>query len=606
MNLGAKVLRALKSCLELLTRETSVAALFPSTPVIPFYCETETCCSQKKFTVAKTRQKTVQSLAGPFIAHETLLECEICSKVYSSQELLRLVPERCNVSYDVLVFVGMEILLKHRTIQEVLDQLSDRNVRISKSEVGYLVRKFVLYLAVAHQRATPRINQAMTLSGGYILHLDAAHEADAPVLFTGIDSLSKMVLANVKMPSESSDHIAPFLRKLRENYGEPLACVHDMSKGICKAVKDELPGVPDYICHYHFLADIGKDLLEPSYRSLRICLRNHSASTRLNSLARETKKELAAKNQKSSLLAKAIGKAFKPESPELVEEALIYSLSLWILKGKNTGNGYRFPFDRPLLEFAERVLQMKANMSEMKASAGDQNFSGKFIKKFEKIVFDVVEDQELTKAVRELKWRSRIFDHLRAAMRFALPNGSDGLNEKGADVDMQVIKDSVSKFKNQIKENPKLSSDRLIGNMLEQIDKYGEKLFAAPLIVNTPAGKVAIIPQRTNNILEQFFRKMRRGYRRRTGNDCMRREFRSMLADTPLIKNLENSKYLEILLNGKQGLEELFAGLGENAVKEMEKTQVECRYILPGFCALAKLKNLPEKISSFLSNIAKN
>jgi len=61
-------------------------------------------------------------------------------------------------------------------------------------------------------------------------------------------------------------------------------------------------------------------------------------------------------------------------------------------------------------------------------------------------------------------------------------------------------------------------------------------------------GSMAIYPQRTNNMLEQFFRNLRRGHRRKSGNNSMHRVLQAMLADTPLIKNLENPKYMEILL----------------------------------------------------------
>ena len=598
-------MRALKACLVLLKKETSVAALFPRPPVVRFRCETRTCCGRSELTVLKTRRKTVQSLAGPFVARETLLECGVCSKVHSSEELLRLVPARCNFAYDVLVFVGRALFLGHRTIQEVRDELAERNVAISRSEAAYLGRKFVLYTAAAHKRATPRISRAMNLSGGYVLHLDAAHETDAPVVFAGMDGLSKIVLASAKMPSESSEHIAPFLRALRESYGDPAACVHDMGKGICKAVADELPGVPDSICHWHFLADIGDDLLGDSYGSLRKSLRKHSASTRLSSLAREAKKELFADSAESRRLARAIGGAASPDGPELVEPALIYSLSLWILQGKQCGDGRGFPFDRPLLEFSERILRAKERLPEIKAPAKEGNFDGKFMKKFEDILFDAASDACFLKAVGELRWRGRIFDRLRRAMRFALPNEAGGLNENGENFDMRRVEESVSKFKNRIEKDGKLSSDRLIRKMIEQIDRYREKLFAAPVVVDTPNGKITVYPQRTNNILEQFFRGMRRAHRRKTGNDCMRREFRSMLADTPLIRNLENPEYMKILLDGKENLEELFAQLGESAIKDMEKSQVENSHILPGYATLAKLKELPEKIVSFLAHVKK-
>ena len=46
--------------------------------------------------------------------------------------------------------------------------------------------------------------------------------------------------------------------------------------------------------------------------------------------------------------------------------------------------------------------------------------------------------------------------------------------------------------------------------MIAQIDKYWDKLFADPITVNTPIGQVTIQPQRTNNLLERFFRDFKR------------------------------------------------------------------------------------------------
>ena len=78
-----------------------------------------------------------------------------------------------------------------------------------------------------------------------------------------------------------------------------------------------------------------------------------------------------------------------------------------------------------------------------------------------------------------------------------------------------------------------------------------------------------------------------------------------MLADTPLVRNLENPEYVKILLGEKENLEDLFAELGQSAAEDVVESQVEHSYILPGFSALAKLKKLPEKIICFLSSIAK-
>jgi hypothetical protein len=142
-------------------------------------------------------------------------------------------------------------------------------------------------------------------------------------------------------------------------------------------------------------------------------------------------------------------------------------------------------------------------------------------------------DIGLGQAVEELRWRSQTFDLLRKAMRIALPDGGNGLNDDGTPEVMGSIRRGVARFREELEKDPKLTADRLSQKMAEQIDKYGDKLFADPIEVMTPQGKASIYPQRTNNILEQFFRGVRRGNRRKTGNNSMHRVLQTMLADTP-------------------------------------------------------------------------
>lgn len=118
-------------------------------------------------------------------------------------------------------------------------------------------------------------------------------------------------------------------------------------------------------------------------------------------------------------------------------------------------------------------------------------------------------------------------------MRIALPDGGNGLNDDGTPEVMVSIRQGVALFREELEMDRKLTADRLSKKMAEQIDKYGEKLFADPIKVMTPQGKATIYPQRTNNILEQFFRGVRRGHRRKSGNNSMHRVLQTMLADTP-------------------------------------------------------------------------
>jgi len=147
-----------------------------------------------------------------------------------------------------------------------------------------------------------------------------------------------------------------------------------------------------------------------------------------------------------------------------------------------------------------------------------------------------------------------------------------------------------------------LMADSLTIKMLARIDKYNEKLFADPIDVDTPAGKITISRQRTNNILERLFRFQRRGYRRRSGNNSMQRCLQAMLADTPLVENLDNPDYMETLLDGKSSLEDLFVAIESNSGAELKTTDNITSRIPPGYRPLIALPDLPNKLIGAFSN----
>jgi len=539
-------------------------------------------------------------MTGPLIAHETVRQCPACGKVFGSHTLLQLAPARSNVAYDVMIFVGRAMYQRHKTTEEIRAELAVRNVFLSLSEINYLGRKFILYLARAHRQAIPRIRETMSTAGGYMLHLDATHAGDAPALMTGLDSLSKIVLANIKIPSEHTDHIIPFLNDIKDIFGTPRACVHDMGSGICKAVNQVFPGVLDFICHFHFLRDIGKDFLDPAYGQLRNRLRSHAISSKLSALARETRQAACEQSSDPMSLAQAILSA--EETPPLLPLLSAYSLASWALDGKHTGDGYGFPFDRPLLTFAERLIDVDHQMPRLlKLSKNDESNNIQYLYKLYWAASEVAEDPTVKNLVEELKWRSRIFDSLRKAMRIALPGGN-GLNDDGTTQAMSSIQEAVKRFRSRIDQDPTLASDPLCLKMAKQIDKYRDKLFADPIDVDTPSGPVRIYPQRTNNILEQFFRELNRGNRRKTGNNSMQRVLKNMLADTPLIKNLDNPNYMATLLGDKTSLEGLFASMDPIPVASEIELQSGVDRILPGFRKIIKLPTLPEHLIRMAAN----
>ena len=118
----------------------------------------------------------------------------------------------------------------------------------------------------------------------------------------------------------------------------------------------------------------------------------------------------------------------------------------------------------------------------------------------------VADDPVLQSAISGIQPEMVIFDKLRCAMRIADPLGKKGLNDDGMDEDIRTIEAKVNEFRCLLIEYKKLSDDQTYESFLVQLDKYWDKLFTDPIEVETPTSKITIQPQRTNNILEHFFR----------------------------------------------------------------------------------------------------
>jgi len=85
----------------------------------------------------------------------------------------------------------------------------------------------------------------------------------------------------------------------------------------------------------------------------------------------------------------------------------------------------------------------------------------------------------------------------------------------------------------------------------------------------------------------------------------MNKKLRTMLADTPLVKNLENKDYLEILLNGNATLEERFSEIDVNTVREeLNKSQERSERIPTVIRRLIKKPDLPQIITDLFQKAA--
>ena len=560
--------------------------------------------------VYKTQCRTVQTLPlGCFSAHETLLHCERCPNdtLYGAESLSQLVPAGCTFGYDVLVFVGRALFLRQRRAEEIIAELQAHQVRLSPSEVGYLGKKFVVYLALAHRQSAPRLQQAMRAQGGYILHLDGTGEGGGPMLMSSLDSLSEIVLGNVKVPSEKTEQIVPFLEEIKRRFGVPVAAVHDMGHGILAAVRRVFPGVPDFVCHFHFLRDAGKDLLEADYDTVRQRLRQHGLTEKLLYYARRFK---AAIDEQPGLVERFCqdvqGHCLPSQKLEVFPLLCAYALIQWALEGKADGEGYGFPFDRPHVQFAKRLRALGQGLEQIKdVHLRGQWADNKPLFKLSCELKSICADDGLQRMLTAIDLKIEVFDRLRGAMRIAEAGGAAGLNSGSRPMAIGPIQKAVEHFHQEMTSRADYPSTPHWQALIGQIDKYKDKLFADPITVKTPGGSRRLQPQRTNNLMERFFRDFRRAARRRSGHNSISRLLQSMIADTPLVRNLENPGYLKTLLNGQATLEERFAQIDAETVrKELRTVQGSLEKVPPKIRQLIALPAFPEAICCLFQKAA--
>ncbi|MCR4330715.1 MAG: transposase [Patescibacteria group bacterium] len=582
--------------LKKLQSKLSPGVLFPQKPLIRFAPNQDFCpeCNAVSH-VWKTHTREVATLRiGHFIAHETQTYCPRCAdqSVFPAEELQQLVSPGARYGYDVIAFIGQAIFLHCRNGKEIQQELQAQNITISLREIDYLGRRFIVYLALAHAQSQEKIKQFMGTQGGYILHLDGTCEGDSPHLMCTIDALSQIVLDNIKIPTENTGQLIPFLRRILQTYGEPIALVHDMGVAILKAVAAVFPNAPDFICHFHFLKDIGKDLLGHDYHTLRRHLKTHRIRSHLRATAKAIKQAIEDAPDAGQCLDHYL-QSTQLEEPDTPLRPLVaaYLIITWVVEAKSQSNGFGFPFDRPHLDFYLRLQEAAPKLNALQQKMGADAALLPLMR-----ISKTLADRALSSTVSRMLDAVRVFEQLRGVMRIAQPDSREGLNDEG-DADMATIKARLTQFRH-CEEIKNLAAMTLAyRKMIRQIDKYWDKLFADPIQVATKTGFAFIQPQRTNNILEQFFRCLKRNGRKRSGNHALSKTLKTMLAQTPLVKNLENPPYMEILLNGKADLAERFAEIDIVEVrKAFEDAQRVTQKYPKRMAEVFKIPNLPQRL----------
>ena len=515
-------------------------------PQLDFVPESTHCAHcGRTLSPYKTQSRVLLTLAvGTFVAHEFRARCRTCRErpACASRQLATLAPPGQRFGYDLLVWVGLARY--HRRLQrsEIQAVLAARGIALSSGSISALCDRFLTALETLHWQRAPALRAAMT--HGYALHLDATCDRGRGGLFLCLDGFTGWVLHALKIGSENEAELRPAIARTLAAFGDPLAIMRDLGSAIAKSVADcRQRGIPDLLCHYHFLAAVGKQLLDEDYARLRGQLSRSKLRTRLRGLLRASC---------------APSENLRQDLPALL---------LWLLEG--TGHKHPgFPFALPHLDFYLRCEQFPAACERRlptPRSRREQDLLGQV----NSALHDLRWLQRPAPTARRLELRWALFCELRDVLRLSAQDLPHGQRPAPAamppDRLLQAVAADLERFQQDLRQrlqtrpsDPAQKPPEAI--LLAYLERYGEGLCGHP-VVRDPSGCVVAVVARTNNVLEQFFATAKQGLRRRLGRAHLGRDLQDQPAQVALVANLHDPHYVRILCGGLDQLPQAFAAL---------------------------------------------
>jgi hypothetical protein len=468
-----------------------------------------------------------------------------------------------------MVRVGLERFLRHRQRPEICALIEDEaGIRISTGEVSALSRRFVHYLARLHQARAERLKAALASDGGWPMHVDATGEDGRGTLLLVMAGWRQWVLGAWKVSTERAELILPCLRETVRTFGAPCAAMRDLGRAITPAIDDLVSElafpIPVLACHQHFLADIGKDLLEPPHAKLRGLFRSTKVLPKLRALVRDLGRKLgpsiddarAAVRQWQSMAQS--GHGIESGDDGL---AIVRAVAQWTLDYKAAASGLDYPFDRPYLDLYERCLTtLRATDAWLRNPPEDKKIKAA-LERLQRYLAPVDCEVPFRQISARLRRRAALFDELRGVLRWATTPPQDETEH-----DLQRMQEKLNELvaslnKRRPERGPGRDIREAIDIILKHIDTHGTNLWGHAIRLPKIAGGGVRLISRTNFPAENFFGALKHDERRRSGRKNLTHDLEHLPAEAVLVYNLEHPDYVTLLCGSLDRLAEAFAHL---------------------------------------------
>ena len=508
--------------------------------------------------------------AGTVQVREIRKRCSVhpSHPVAVSRRLAQLVPRQQRCGYDLIVAVGLARYHRNLQRQEIRTALRlEHGIVLSAGSISVLCNRFLHYLEALHRRHTPALRAAMDT--GYPLHIDATSESGKGGLFLCLDGWRGWALHTVKISSENEQELLPAIEQTVAAFGDPVAVVRDLGKAGAKAVAKALqPGIPDLVCHYHFLGAIGKKLFDTEYTVLRHLLRQSKVRSDLRALLQALRKQCT-------------GEVYQGTFGQGRLREALPALILWALDDEGRKD-LPYPFALPHLTFYLRCGQL-LQQAERWLPLPRSHVERRVLKQAVAVIGGFNKIDRFAWAVPRLERSWEVFAELRDLLRLSdaeLPRGdrrrlsnrefpaleADRLRdiEKRTTAYHEEIRQRVASSQAE-QTNPVCPPPEAI--VLTYLDRYSERLFGHP-VARDDAGKIVAVVERTNNMAEHFFGADKQRLRRRLGRAHLGRDLEDQPAQAALVANLHHLDYVQIVCGTLEQLPAAFAELDRKGFKE--------------------------------------
>lgn len=464
-------------------------------------------------------------------------------------EFRQLAPKGKSFSFDTIWDVTRMHFLDYKQRKEIQESLP---FSISTGSISNLYKEGMAYFRACHEAAIPELKKRYRQKDRlFILQMDGTNEGGKWTHFQVRDSASNNVLLARRIPTENQADIETILRDVESWFGRPDGVISDMSGRGIAAVEAVWDGnVPLFICQFHFLRDIGKDLLAVQHEGLRKSFASARITAELNALR------------------KSFVKAMENDDPDYLHGISIID---WILDYKSELHGEGMPFDLSWKHYYERCRQADKKIKEIFDTA-DRNYTKKateIISRIRKKLSKILDNKAATRRYNALTASSMTFTDIRHIFHLDKLDKAAPLSRNATtDSEMQTqpaelrqqIVDMAAKLRQKATTLTKVDETRYLKAAV-QLEKYKDQL-ANHIEFN---GTLHPLP-RTNNLCEISFRELKRRIRRTNGRKNLASVFDKTPAEIMLLQNLQDEEYCKILFKDRP-IYEAFAEIPCSTVK---------------------------------------